>query len=110
MEKIYNKLVRDNIPEIIKADNAKPNFRILEQTEFVKELFNKLKEEVAECEQAQSDQAALMKEIGDIYQVLEAIIKNCGLDQAEILKLKAYRQANRGGFDKKLFLESVEKE
>ena len=46
--KIYNKLVRDKIPEIILNDNCKPNTRILDEIEYKKELDKKLLEEVNE--------------------------------------------------------------
>ena len=105
---IHNKLVRDNIPEIIKKDKADPKIRILEQTEFIKELLVKLVEEAKEAAGVMTDKPGLMKEIGDVYEVIDAIIDNCGLDREEIMKLKNERRIERGGFDKKIFLESVE--
>lgn len=38
MEKIYNKLVRDNISDIIEKDNETPYIRILSDDEFIIEL------------------------------------------------------------------------
>lgn len=105
---IYNKLVRDNIPEIIRQDKAEPQIRILEQTEFLVELFKKLEEEAREVVGASADKKELTKEIGDVYEIIDAIIDNCGLDKAEIMKLKNERKIKRGGFNKKIFLESVE--
>ena len=46
--KIYNKLVRDRIPEIILKDNELPTTRILDDEEYIKELNRKLQEEVNE--------------------------------------------------------------
>ena len=43
MEKIYNKLVRDNIPTIIEQDNEVPFTRILNDNDYKKELYKKLK-------------------------------------------------------------------
>ena len=37
MEKIFNKLVRDNIPEIIKSKNETPFIRILSDNEYKRE-------------------------------------------------------------------------
>lgn len=108
MERIYNKLVRDNVPEIIRQDKAKPKTRILEQEEYLKALFKKLAEEAKEAAEAGADKQALMKEIGDVYEVIDAIIDDCGLDKAEIMKLKSERKVERGGFSKKIFLESVD--
>ena len=45
MEKVYNKLVRDNIPNIIKSNGEIPIIRILDNDEYKKELENKLYEE-----------------------------------------------------------------
>ena len=104
---IYNKLVRDKIPEIIKQDKAEPIIRILEQEEYLKELFKKLGEEAREAAGAMANKKELTKEIGDIYEIIDAIIDNCGLDKEEIIKLKNERKIKRGGFEKKIFLESV---
>jgi predicted house-cleaning noncanonical NTP pyrophosphatase (MazG superfamily) len=40
--KVYNKLVRDKIPEIISADGEKPKTRILDNVEYQKELLKKI--------------------------------------------------------------------
>lgn len=38
MERIYNKLVRDKIPDIIKENEATPVVRILDEIEYKNEL------------------------------------------------------------------------
>ena len=49
MEKVYNKLVRDNIPEIIKGNNdGEAVTRILNDDEYKKALEDKLYEEYQE--------------------------------------------------------------
>ena len=45
MERIYNKLVRDNIPNIIKSNGENPIIRILNDEEYKIELEKKLNEE-----------------------------------------------------------------
>jgi len=110
MEKvIYNKLVRDKIPEIIKQDGAVAQFRILEKEEFLKELFKKLEEEVNELITSKDDKHDLEKEIGDVREVIEAIIEGLDLDKGEILRLRCERKVKRGGFSQRIFLESVER-
>ena len=43
MERIYNKLVRDNIPNIIKEKGEEPITRILSDEEYKKELEKEIK-------------------------------------------------------------------
>ncbi len=45
MERIYNKLVRDRIPEIIKNKGETPVTRVLKESEYKEELEKKLLEE-----------------------------------------------------------------
>ena len=108
MEKIYNKLVRDNIPEIIGLDKRKPIIRVLTKEEFISELFKKLIEEAKESVKAKNNKAELIKEIGDIYEVIDAIIGYYNLDRRKITKVKEKRKAERGGFKKRIFLESID--
>jgi predicted house-cleaning noncanonical NTP pyrophosphatase (MazG superfamily) len=108
MKKIYNKLVRDGIPEIIKKEGKNVSARILSDDEFVSELYKKIKEEAIELSEAEGDQAATMKEIGDIYEVIDALIDSLSLDREEINRIKNERKENRGAFKKKIFLESAE--
>ena len=106
--KKYYKLVRDKIPEIIKADNEEPKVRILEAEEFKKELLKKLVEEAEEALGAGSDKKELQKEIGDILEVINYLIKVFDLNEKEIEKIRQKRRSSRGGFDKRLFLEYTE--
>ena len=46
MERIYNKLVRDNIPEIIRQKGEEPILKILNDDEYKKELENKKIEDI----------------------------------------------------------------
>jgi predicted house-cleaning noncanonical NTP pyrophosphatase (MazG superfamily) len=104
----YNKLVRDKIPEIIKADGKNPKIRILTEAEYNKELLKKLVEEALEAKEAGDEKEELIKEIGDVEEVIEAVIKSFGLDEGEIKKMRIKRKKTRGSFDKRIFLESAE--
>jgi predicted house-cleaning noncanonical NTP pyrophosphatase (MazG superfamily) len=108
MVKHYNKLVRDKIPEIIEADNGAPRTRILNEAEYREELAKKLLEETQDLIKAKSNTDHLALEIGDIYEVLSAIVDSYHLDRLAIMKIKEKRKEERGGFEKRIFLESVE--
>ena len=87
--KTYHKLIRDKIPEIIQADGKTCITRILSDEEYVDALEKKLNEEVAEY---QTDKN--LEELADILEVLETA--------------RAKKSKERGGFEKKIFLERVE--
>jgi len=106
--RIYNKLVRDGIPEIIRGDNGDPKTRIMDNEEYQIELFKKVIEEGKELEAARGETKEVIKEIGDIYEVIDAIIESNGLDKDEIMTLKKVRREKRGGFKDKIFLEQVD--
>ena len=80
----YGKLVRDNIPELIRSDGDMPNYRVMQDDEFRKELLYKLIEESEELrkagEYASADKEALLAESADVLEVLYAIFNEFGLD------------------------------
>ena len=98
--KEYNKLVRDLIPEIIEKEGKKANIETLDDDRYVEELKKKLVEEVDEFLKDES-----MEELGDVVEVILAILNVGGYDLIEIMDDK---KEKRGGFDKKIFLKSVE--
>jgi predicted house-cleaning noncanonical NTP pyrophosphatase (MazG superfamily) len=101
--KIYNKLVRDKIPEIIKADGKKFKTRILNDEEHLKELVKKLKEEAVELEKNSS-----IEELADVKEVTIAIREALGIHAGELEDMRRKKAAERGRFKNKIFLESVE--
>lgn len=101
--KIYNKLVRDKIPEIIKADGKKFKTRILDDKEYLKELIKKLKEEAAEFEENPS-----VEELADIKEITIAIRQALGIHAGELEEVRRKKADKNGRFKKKIFLESAE--
>lgn len=106
--KIYNKLIRDSIPEIIEQSGDRAKIRVLDEEEYKRALLEKVAEEAEEVLTASSDKKELEKEIGDVYEVIDAVIQAFGLDREEIERVKADRKKKRGGFEKRLFLESTD--
>lgn len=98
--KIYNKLVRDNIPEIMVKNGADPVIRILNDEEYLVELNKKLQEEVQEYLTDGN-----IEELADIEEVLRAIldVKNVSYDEFE--EIRQSKVTKRGAFKDKIFLE-----
>lgn len=99
-KKIFNKLVRDNIPQVIEGTGDKPFCRILTKEENLIELNKKLTEEVKEYLDSGE-----IEELADIVEVVYGILnaKNITIEQFEEVR-KAKAQV-RGGFEKGIFLE-----
>ncbi len=107
-KKIYNKLIRDRIPEIIEKDGCSYKTRILKQKEYKQELLKKIVEESQEVLETNGNKKELIKEIGDVQEIINYIIKTFNLDKKEIEKIRKKRKKSRGSFDKKIFLEYTE--
>lgn len=94
----YNKLVRDNIPELLDAKGASYEKRIASDDEYREELFKKLQEETVEFSQDPSEE-----ELADILEVIDAIRQLPGFENVAIVKEK--KREERGGFEKRIILK-----
>lgn len=101
--KIYNKLVRDKIPEIIQKDNELPVTRILSDEEAIKYLNAKLLEEVNEYLEDEN-----IEELADVLEVFHGILKAKNIKFEDVENIRIQKKNERGGFENKIFLEYVE--
>ena len=99
---VYNKLVRDKIPEIIEVSGKMCETEILSDEEYLRILDKKLDEELAEYHQEQN-----IEELADLLEVLYATAKARGYSIEELEQVRVEKQKSRGGFDKKILLKSV---
>lgn len=106
MEKIYDKLVRDNIPEIIKADNAVPYTRKLNDDEYWEYLLKKDSEELEEVKLSSSTEE-IKKELADKLELIRAIAEFCGFTLEDVINEANIKREKRGGFQKRILLEKV---
>ena len=104
---VMGKLVRDKIPDIIRATGRTPRVRILPAEEYRSALHDKLHEEVAEL-LAALDSHAVVEEAADVLEVLTAIVAEHGATLDTIVDVAGKKRAERGGFDMRLWLESVD--
>ena len=106
MEKIYNKLVRDNIPTIIEQDNEVPFTRILNDNDYKKELYKKLKEECDEVIDSKNT-FELLEELADLLEVIKSIAQLEDKTIDDIIETANQKKLKRGGFEKIIFLEKT---
>ena len=100
---VYNKLVRDRIPEMIASQGEKPNIRILDAAEYLVHLENKLDEEVKEYHESKN-----LEELADILEVVYALAEANGHTKDELMASYSKKHESRGGFTEKIFLISKE--
>ena len=94
------KLVRDHIPDLIRASGEEPVTRILNDAEYLAALETKLDEEVAEYNADKS-----LEELADILEVVLALAEAQGGTRDELLSVYQSKHDARGGFEKRIFLE-----
>ena len=105
MEIVYNKLVRDNIPNIIKANGETPVVRILDDSTYKSELEKKLNEEYHEVLEASGAERA--EELADMLEIIRALAKLENKSLQDIIEIADNKNEKRGAFEEKIFLEKV---
>ena len=99
----YKKLVRDKIIDIIIANGEKPKYRTLTNEEYLQELNKKLFEEANEFIEEYSEE-----ELADLLEVIYSIVKVKNINLEEVERIRKEKIKKRGGFEQKIYLESVE--
>lgn len=107
MGKVYNKLVRDRIPEIIEGNGEKPVIRILDEVEYKGELEKKLNEEYQEVLGTTTSEDRI-EELADMLEIIAALAALEGKTLEDVVEVKKQKSLKRGGFEKRIFLERVE--
>lgn len=102
MRKEYNKLVRDRIPEIIRQVGHKYEVTTLSDSEYHQALRNKLLEEAQEVASATPED--LIKEIADLYEVIDAVLAAHRIHHDAVLEEQKRRRVERGGFKQRICL------
>lgn len=104
---LFKKLVRDKILDSMLADqDQSPEYRIMDNEEYLVELKRKLLEEVSELVKATDNE--LLEEIADIYEILGYLLQSSGHSKDDLEIKIAAKKAKAGGFDNKVYVEYVE--
>ena len=98
---VYNKLVRDKIPQIIEQQGEVAIVRVLDDDEYVRHLEAKLDEEVGEYHRDKN-----LEELADILEVVFALAEAIGCSKEALLECYQKKHETRGGFRDRVFLIS----
>lgn len=100
----YNKLVRDNIPQIIMENEGRfAKTRTLNDEEFLQELHRKLQEELREYLSSGD-----IEELADLEEVIRGVLDAKHVKYEDFEKIRKDKAEKRGSFKKRIFLETVE--
>lgn len=106
MKYVYNKLVRDKIPENINSIIGRTcNYKILDEDEYMKELDKKLFEEAHEFIEEHS-----VEELADLTEVILAIMKAKNISKEQVEEARRIKNNKKGSFNDKIYLIDVEQE
>ncbi|WP_121661851.1 nucleoside triphosphate pyrophosphohydrolase [Metabacillus litoralis] len=104
---IYNKLVRDKIPQMIQASGKECRTKLLSDTDYINELKIKLTEEIAEYQEALTDGQAI-EELADVLEVIRSLAQVHGAVFEEVEAIRQQKADERGGFKGRIFLLDVD--
>ena len=99
---VYNKLVRDRIPEIIESSGKACTVDVLPNDAYIQALDAKLSEELAEYQQSKS-----LEELADLLEVMGAVVKARGYTWDDLTRVRKEKRAQRGAFEQRIFLKEV---
>lgn len=101
----FDKLIRDKIlPNMIK-NGQEPEWKKLNDQEFIQELKNKILEEVEEIPLEDGD--SLPEKIADIEEIISALLKTIKIKRSEINKIRKIKNKERGGFKKRIYVKTA---
>ena len=100
------KLIRDNLPAMMRADGLRVFEHRLDDAAYGRALREKLLEEAGEAARATS--AELVAELADVVEVARALAMAHGLRWDDVEAVRLEKRAQRGGFDGRIFNAAVE--
>lgn len=100
--KVYDKLIRDKIPEIIEGSGKRCEVEVVSDKVALDYLYMKLEEETKELLEDKN-----LEEIADVMEVLFAIASKYGYSEEDVLSKRNKKKNARGGFNDNLVLKNV---
>ncbi|GAB6155788.1 hypothetical protein JCM17380_45390 [Desulfosporosinus burensis] len=100
--KVYNKLIRDKIPQIIEQSGKQAIIEKVSGKEYQDLLNAKLGEELQEYLDSQS-----VEELADLVEVVYAILEHKEVSRQEFEDIRKQKVLKRGAFQDKLLLKEV---
>ena len=98
----YNKLIRDLIPDIVRAKGQICITEVLSEEKYLEMIDAKLDEELAEYHKDQN-----LEELADLMEVIYAAAEARGYTREQLEHVRAAKETEKGAFRKRLLLLEV---
>lgn len=108
-ENIYNKLVRDRIPELLRFRGVHCTTKQAEGSEYMDALNRKLQGSIAKYLFSKEGKHQL-ENLADVLEIIRAIIAEKGVDTHELEEIRQSLLEEKGGFENHLILEKTTRE
>ncbi|RNJ27007.1 nucleoside triphosphate pyrophosphohydrolase [Halosegnis longus] len=102
MSREYDKLVRDDVPDLLRRDGKRVATHTADDAEYVERLNAKLDEEIAEYRED-----GTLEELADVLEVVYALAAAEGATRSELEELRAEKADRNGRFIDRVVVESV---
>jgi predicted house-cleaning noncanonical NTP pyrophosphatase (MazG superfamily) len=100
-----DKLVRDDIPDIIRENGEVPKTHTADDEEYMERLCGKLLEEAEEYKESQD-----VEELADLMEVILSIRSLDDISRNQIERKRRRKRKERGGFENRIVLDEVHTE
>ena len=100
--KVYNRLVRDKMPDIIESMGNLAVYGVLDDTAFSKALLETMSRGAAQFAKTRS-----LELLADVLECIDAWLEVSGLSMEEVERSKTERMKRCGTFHERVFLELV---
>lgn len=100
--KVYNKLVRDKVPEIIRESGSECEITKATDAQYFKLLRLKLRDEMHEFIETEN-----IEELADIMEVIFSLAKALGYTEEDLIKAREDKRKEKGGFDEGIILKNI---
>ncbi|HWI47524.1 MAG TPA: nucleoside triphosphate pyrophosphohydrolase, partial [Rummeliibacillus sp.] len=104
---VYNKLVRDLIPEVIEKNGKKCSTRVLAPEQHLGEIKLKMQEEALEFKEA-TNQKDELEELADVLELVHAALDVYNVSFQELEQVRLAKKEKRGGFSEGMYLLEVD--
>ena len=99
-----NKLIRDKVFDSMLDMKQRVDYKILNKTELIDALKEKLSEESLEFDPS-SDEP--LRELADLQEIIDTLVREMDFTKADLMKIQDLVREKRGGFQKKVFVDTV---